>query len=113
MAAVGRVPRPLHVVMRALGWASVAGLLCLWLSTSTVSYDGPTSSQPALVNQVSTAVLLPARQHVDLAMILPVPVRIALSGSVLLVVPMVLLAVASRRPVNRHTPRAPPVALAT
>jgi hypothetical protein len=99
--------------MRALGWASVAGLLCLWLATSTVSSDDPTSSQPSVATAVSTSVLLPARQHVDLMMmIVPGPVWIALDGPVLMLAPMVFVVVA-RRPVNRHTPRAPPVASMT
>jgi hypothetical protein len=105
--------------MRALGWASVAGLLCLWLTTSTVSSDstvssgGQASSQPGVATAVSLSVWLPARQHVDLAMIMPPPVRIAVGGSLLVGAPMVVLVVVLRRPANRHTPRAPPVALAT
>jgi hypothetical protein len=113
MAAVGRVRRPLQVVMCALGWASVAGLLCLWLTTSAASYDGSTSKQTSVVTQASTSVLLPARQHVDLAMILPTPVWIDLGQSLSVVSPMVLLVLVLRRPVNRHTPRAPPVASVT
>jgi|tagenome__1003787_1003787.scaffolds.fasta_scaffold20868583_3 hypothetical protein len=113
MAAIGRAPRPLQVVMRALGWASVAGLLCLWLTTSAASYDGPTSKDPSVVAQASTSVLLPARQHVDLAMILPAPLWLDLGESLALGLPMVLLVVVLRRPVNRHTPRAPPAAVAT
>jgi len=113
MAAVGRASHPIHVVMRALCWASVAGLLCLWLITSTVSSDGQASSPPGVATAVSLSVSLPARQHVDLAMIVPPPVRIALGGSLLVGVPMVVLGVVLRRPANRHTPRAPPVALAT
>ena len=113
MASVGRAPRPLHVVMCALGWASVAGLLCLWLTTSTVSYDGTTSSQQTAVSQTSTSVPLPARHHVDLAMILPAPVWIALGASMLVALPLVSAAAVPPRPVNRHPPRAPPVACAT
>jgi hypothetical protein len=114
MAAVGRAPRPLHVVMRALGWASLAGLLCLWLTTSTAPSDAPTSSQPSVVTQVSTSVFIPARQHVELTMmILPAPVWIALGGSGIALAPMASLVVVLRRPVNRHTPRAPPVVFAT
>jgi hypothetical protein len=113
MAAVGRLSRPLQGVMRALGWASVACLLCLWLTTATASHDGAPSSQEPAVTQAATSVLLPARQHVDLAMILPAPVLIDLGASMLALAPLVLLVVVLRRPVDRHTPRAPPVASAT
>jgi hypothetical protein len=105
--------------MRALGWASVAGLLCLWLTTSTVSSgstvssDGLASSQSGVATAVSLSVSLPAHQPVDLAMVVPPPVRLALGGSLLAGGPMVVLVVVLRRPANRHTPRAPPVALAT
>jgi hypothetical protein len=113
MAAAGRASRPIHVVMRALCGASVAGLLCLWLSTSTISFDGQASSQPGVATAVSHSGSLSARQHVDPAMIVPSPVRMALGGSMLMGVPIVVLVVALRLPVNRHTPRAPPVALVT
>jgi hypothetical protein len=99
--------------MRALGWASVAGLLCLWLTTTTASYDGPASSQPGVAAQTFTSTVQPARQLVDhLALIVPAPVWIAFGRSLPMLAPMALLVVVARRPVNRHTPRAPPVALA-
>jgi hypothetical protein len=98
--------------MGALGWASVAGLLGLWLTTATATYDGMTSSQPSVMTQVSSSVLPEARQHVDPATILPAPVRVALGECLLVAAPLVLMIAVLRRPANRHTPRAPPVAFA-
>jgi hypothetical protein len=113
MTAVGRVCRPLRVGMRVLGWASVAGLLCLWLTAATTTHDGATSSQVSVTTQVSAPVLLPARQQVDqLAMILPDPVWFPLAGLLLAVAPMVSVGFVARRPVRRQIPRAPPFASA-
>jgi hypothetical protein len=112
MATAGRVRRPLRVVVRALGWASVAGLLCVWLTTSAATYEGSPPSQTSAVAQASVSVLSPARQHADLAMVLPPPVSFPIGGALLLAAPMVLVIAVLRRPANRHTPRAPPVAFA-
>ena len=112
MSTVGRVHGPFHTVMRALGWVSVAGLLCLWLTTSTTTYSGTMHSEASVVAQAPAQVLLPARQYVDLAMILPEPVWFPLAGLLLAAVPMALVAITPRRPTPRQAPRAPPVASA-
>ncbi len=109
MATDGRVRRPLRGVMCALGWASVIALLCVWLTTSSATFEGSTRSQASAVTQLSTSVLLPARQHVDLAMTLPTPVWFPIGRLLLMAVSMVLVVAVLRRPVNRYTPRAPPV----
>jgi hypothetical protein len=113
MATVSRAPRPLRIVVLALLWASMTGLLCLLLTSTSAPHDGSTSNETSVATQASTPVLLPARHQVDLAVILPVPVSIAFGICVALVAPVVLPAPALRRPSNRHTPRAPPAAFAT
>jgi hypothetical protein len=98
--------------MRALGWASLAGLLCLWLTTTTTTYSDPTHAEASVVVQTPTQVLLPARPYVDLAMTLPEPVWLPLAGLLLVAAPMVSMALTPRRPTARQAPRAPPVASA-